>query len=195
MMPNAIPARKRCSAQCQHCETVEQDGMLTKREIIEYITSPQFPRRSPKTKPLNLYLASRYSRRDAIISYAEVLMGYGFNITSRWIRGYHQASNEQLYPGSDAEQFARDDLNDIEDADELILFTDPPRTGHPSRGGQFVEFGYALGRGIPVTIVGKRANVFCCLENILQFETFGELLAHLESEGHPITESKGVLKA
>lgn len=193
MMPSAVPARERCNEQCRHCSYVEEGGMNSK--LLSYITSPRFPLPRERDKPLSLYLASRYSRREAIVSYAEVLMGFGFNITSRWIRGSHQAENEQLHAGSVAEQFARDDLRDLEDADELILFTDPPRAAHPSRGGQWVEMGYALGRGIPVTIVGQHANVFCCLESILQFTTFAEFIGYLEKEGHGVTDKRGFLKA
>jgi nucleoside 2-deoxyribosyltransferase len=53
----------------------------------------------------------------------------------------------------------RIDIEDIELADMLIAFPDPPRSTN-SRGGHFFEEGYAHGLGRRVIVVGNRSHVF-----------------------------------
>ena len=70
-------------------------------------------------------------------------------------------------------RFASEDLEDIRRADVVICFTEEPRSNN-SRGGRHVEFGYALGLGKTIVIVGPRENVFYCIRNerIAQYETW-----------------------
>ena len=134
---------------------------------------------------MNIYLAARYSRREELCAYAETLRGLGFTVTSRWIDGSHQSPDETENAAALAlkRQWAGDDLEDIDDASVLVAFTEEPRTG-ATRGGRHVELGYALGRRMPVVIVGPVENVFCSIESIYRFDEFGEgvhaLLSWLE---------------
>ena len=127
---------------------------------------------------MNLYLAARYSRRLELCDYAASMEARGHHITSRWLLGSHQAENDQLQRGAEAERFAAEDLDDVRRAHAVIAFTEPPRS-NTSRGGRHVEFGYALGLGIPLVIVGPRENVFGCLVD--QFEGWETALVHLEA--------------
>jgi nucleoside 2-deoxyribosyltransferase len=111
---------------------------------------------------VNVYLAARYSRRLELCGYADELRGYGLTVTSRWLEGNHQAENDQLHRGAEAERFAAEDLEDLRDACVLVAFSEVPRTTS-SRGGRHVEFGYAMALDIPILVVGPREHVFCCL--------------------------------
>jgi nucleoside 2-deoxyribosyltransferase len=123
---------------------------------------------------VNVYLAARYSRRLELCGYAAELESAGHRVTSRWLLGNHQAENEQLHRGAEAERFAAEDLADVRAAALVVAFTEAPRTSN-SRGGRHVEFGYALGIGIAVVIVGPRENVFGCL--VPQFESWRDFTA------------------
>jgi nucleoside 2-deoxyribosyltransferase len=118
---------------------------------------------------VNVYLAGRYSRRLELCEYQAELEVVGHVVTSRWLLGNHQAENDQLHRGADAERFAHEDLDDVRAADVMVAFTEQPRSSN-SRGGRHVEFGYALGIGLRVAIVGPRENVFSCLVD--QFDSW-----------------------
>ena len=79
--------------------------------------------------------------------------------------GGHQIDDKGLSveaKRSERERFAREDFEDIMNADAVISFTEVPRTTK-SRGGRHVEFGIALAAGKKCIIVGPRENVFHCL--------------------------------
>ena len=114
---------------------------------------------------MKIYLASRYSRIEEMQTYADQLYANGHEITSRWIKGNHQISDEGLSIQAEESkriQFAQEDLEDLSTADIIIAFTEEPRATN-SRGGRHVELGYALGLGKQIIIIGHRENVFCCL--------------------------------
>lgn len=128
---------------------------------------------------MRIYLASRYSRLDELQAVRRELHSMGHVVTSRWLNGEHQAENDRLEPGAEAERFAYEDLKDVLRAELVISFTEKPRTTS-SRGGRHVEFGVALGRGIPVWIIGPRENVFHCISDVHQFGSFEQAKAALE---------------
>lgn len=126
-----------------------------------------------------IYLAARYSRREELCGYAEDLKRAGHSVMSRWLEGNHQIADNGMPIGDDGEalvegfsdsekamflrqQFAMEDLRDIDYSEMLIAFTEPPRSS-ASRGGRHVEFGYALAQNKPILIVGHKENVFCWL--------------------------------
>ncbi len=138
---------------------------------------------------MKIYLAARYSRRLELCEYRKALVAQGHTVTSRWLNGTHQISDrgtplgddgENLVEGGGAEaaalraKFAEDDLRDVNDANLLIAFTEPPRSA-PNRGGRHVELGIALGNCIPVIVVGHRENIFCWLPEVEFFESFDQI--------------------
>lgn len=148
-------------------------------------------------KSLSFYLAARYSRRKELVEYREQLQALGHRVTSIWLNGGHQIDEAGVPIGEDGEQlfesgiddphavklrefFAQEDLNDIEFADVLIAFTEPPRST-TSRGGRHVEMGYALGRYKPVIVVGPQENVFCYLPQVSVYSTWDEALSEIHS--------------
>jgi hypothetical protein len=140
---------------------------------------------------VKIYLAARYSRRLELCGYREQLRTRDIVITSRWLDGSHQLSDDGTPIGDDGEalvedgdsaravelreKFALDDFDDVLDAQALVAFTEPPRS-NASRGGRHVEFGIALGLAIPVSIVGPRENVFGWLPGVAQYETWEQYL-------------------
>lgn len=142
---------------------------------------------------MKIYLAARYSRREELLTYREELQSIGHEVTSRWLNGSHQISDEGTPIGDDGESlvefgetekagqlrqhFAIEDLQDVKDADLLIAFTEPPRST-ASRGGRHVELGYALALGKIVATVGPRENVFCWLPEVRAYSSWHELILH-----------------
>lgn len=145
---------------------------------------------------MRIYLASRYSRRLELCEYRSQLEDLGYDVQARWLNGQHQIlSNgqpigenvEALIEDGDADyaeirgKFARDDLEDVSNADVVISFTEPPRS-NSSRGGRHVEFGIALANGAHLIVVGYRENIFHCLPEVKfakTWETAKVLLGNL----------------
>jgi hypothetical protein len=133
-----------------------------------------------------VYLAARYSRYEELQGYAEQLVEVGCLVTSRWIKGDHQVTDDQLKNldvGEEAEyplrvRFAEEDVLDLRAANVIVSFTEPPRSG-PSRGGRHVEFGMALAMGKQVVVVGHRENVFHCLPQVAFFPVWEGALDHI----------------
>jgi nucleoside 2-deoxyribosyltransferase len=126
---------------------------------------------------VKIYLASRYSRIDELNTYADDLLEAGHWVTSRWLEGYHHLSDE--YQPKLAKKFATEDIADVEKADCLIIFPDPPRESSTTRGGMNVEFGYAFAAGKRVIIVGPRCNVFHYLPGIEHYAEWEQCLRRL----------------
>lgn len=124
-----------------------------------------------------IYLAARYSRREELCKYRNVLQAQGHIITSRWLNGGHEITKEgstQADQESRA-QFAQEDWDDLMKADVCISFTEEPRKT-ATRGGRHVEFGAAYASGIRCIVVGHRENVFHCLPDVQFCKTFEEVV-------------------
>lgn len=129
---------------------------------------------------LAVYLAARFSRKNEIKEKAKELEALGINVTSRWL-------DETADPNSDLKEFDDDahtevaqvDIEDIDAADVLVLFTENPELGF-KRGGRHFESGYAHGKGIPVVTLGPRENVFHYLKPIINIESWEDLKANLK---------------
>jgi len=131
---------------------------------------------------MNIYLAARYGRRLELCTYADQLIAMGHTVTSRWLRGSHDAADGDVSRWKD---FASEDLADIHRSNVLIVFTEPPGEAVPSaeRGSRHVELGMAIERNLYVVVVGPRENIFCRLPEIMHYETFAGLVAAWKPEG------------
>lgn len=130
---------------------------------------------------MKIYLAARYSRHPEMQEYRDRLEASGHTVTSRWINGGHQISDEGMSeqsPAVERERFATEDYSDLIAADLVVSFTEPPRSTN-SRGGRHVEFGIALGLGRTNIVIGPRENVFHCLPSVEVFETFDDFFKEL----------------
>ena len=130
---------------------------------------------------MKVYLAGPYQYKEAISKCAAQLREVGIGVTSSWLEEPHEPET-QLHELTDAmhEMYATRDLNDIEDADIFVLFAVPADSTPIPRAGRHVEFGYALGEGMPIYVVGKEhENIFHYLSEIVHIETWEETLATL----------------
>lgn len=107
---------------------------------------------------MKIYLATLYAEKRVMQAWRDVLQHEGHLVTSRWIDGGHDLD---MNAETDAQrmQFAEEDLEDLENAD-CILMWNPPQLHGKGRGGRHTEFGYAIARGKRLIIVGERENVF-----------------------------------
>lgn len=143
---------------------------------------------------MKIYLASRYSRREELCEYRQHLQNLGHDVQARWLNGEHQLSDsgspigtqgEALVEGDDGgtspqaralrSQFATDDWEDVNAAELVISFTEPPRS-KANRGGRHVEYGIALANKARVIVVGYRENIFHWLPQVEFFGTWPEAL-------------------
>ena len=80
------------------------------------------------------------------------------------------------------EAIAVQDLIDVDNADVLVVYTEP--YGTPvSGGGRHVETGYALGKGKTVLVVGPHENVFHWHPNVYTFPRTEYAIRFLQKHG------------
>ncbi len=130
---------------------------------------------------MKIYLASRYSRREELLKYAQDLKAFGIEVTSRWINGNHQIDYAGLSAEAKAaelQRFAEEDWEDLMAADCCVSFTEEPRSSN-SRGGRHVEFGAALARGKQCVVIGPRENVFHCLTSVQIFPSWDDAFPYI----------------
>lgn len=154
---------------------------------------------------MKIYLAARYSRREELCAYRKQLETIGYTVQARWLNGEHQLANdgtpigehgaalvegtlrsgEQLSENDQTERaaalrtkFALDDWEDVNAAELVISFTEPPRS-KANRGGRHVEYGIALANSARVIVVGHRENIFHWLPVVEFCETWEEAMALL----------------
>lgn len=120
---------------------------------------------------MKVYIAAPYAARAQAADYANELRRIGYHVTSRWLAEAHSIDSTTVgaatgLPDDQVEQHALDDLEDVREADLLVLLTESvARTGgiFPSTsGGRHIETGYFMAlRGAEHTvIVGAPENVF-----------------------------------
>lgn len=98
---------------------------------------------------MNIYIAGPYAARIELLKEKGKLESQGHTVTSRWLLGLHD--------GVDPTICAKDDLEDIDCAQKLVIYLDK---GPGTRGGMYVELGYAIARNKEIEIVGSPTNVF-----------------------------------
>lgn len=113
-----------------------------------------------------VYLAGPYAARERLKAMAKDLEAMLVEVTASWIDETHDITPGTLDAATDLtdEQVARHaatDLDDIADADLLVLITaEIAGILNATSGGRHVETGYAIASGIPVLVVGEPENVF-----------------------------------
>lgn len=116
---------------------------------------------------VKIYLAAKYERMQDMQGVAAYLRGQGHEVTSRWVDGAEDTLGEKAAG-------ALMDVEDVDAADTLILFSQPH--GSLNRGGgRYWEFGYAYGRGKSCIVVGEREIIFCHLPNVRVISTLADL--------------------
>ncbi len=122
---------------------------------------------------MKIYLAGRYHRREELLKLSEDYIKDGHEITSKWLAGAEE--------GMTYTDIATMDLEDVERADALVLYSEPYGEPIPG-GGRHVEFGYAIGRKKKVFIVGPLENVFHWTPGVIVFPKTESLVRHLHGK-------------
>ena len=124
---------------------------------------------------MKIYLAARIGRKDEVRILEEKLCFHGFEVVSEW---HKNTGDDSDYSDRALKAFARLDLTAIEKSDIFVSLTETPGEEIPgaSRGGRFVEMGYALAKGKRVCVIGPRENIFCLLPGVSHFESVQEFV-------------------
>lgn len=121
---------------------------------------------------MKIYLAHNFKARWWLQDYKRMLEAFGHIVTSRWITQYYP--EEKYRTPEDRQKAAREDLEDINAADALILFTD--QYGDTPGKGKFMEFGYALALGKKIYIHGQdKSCVFYHLPGVIVLSLVSDL--------------------
>lgn len=131
---------------------------------------------------MKIYPAAPYPTRVEMQSLAAILRENGYEVTSTWVDGSHSVVDTP----TEGDRFAREDLQDIDESDVLVFFSEagvhnPPR----GQGGRHVEFGYMLATVLKgdkyLVIYGRRENVFHYLDDprVLQVNNMPDLFDKL----------------
>lgn len=99
---------------------------------------------------MKFYLAAIYERRNELKGYVKELEDAGQEVTSRWIK--------EDFDDSDWAYQATVDIDDIDEAEGFIVFTEPK--GYLGRGGKDFEAGYAHGKDKWIYIIGPDQHQF-----------------------------------
>jgi hypothetical protein len=130
-----------------------------------------------------------------MLGYARDLETLGHQVCASWISGKHElasAHGAQADTAADDRErsgWALEDLQDLQVANTVIVFTHTPNGEGRERGGYNVELGWVIGYndgsrgwgapwGIRLILIGPRVNVFHCLDLLHRWPALTE---HYES--------------
>lgn len=110
--------------------------------------------------------------KEVIKARSEELRSYGIEPTSSWVNEpYDPTIQDHKLTDEEYQALALKDVQDIVDADILVLHTDPTKTIF--RAGRHVEFGIAVARYMPIFVVGmERENIFHHLPQVEHFSSW-----------------------
>jgi nucleoside 2-deoxyribosyltransferase len=122
---------------------------------------------------MKIYIAASLSmkRVGVVQKWREAIIGAGYEVTSSWI------DTPEMYDGAAghmAESQALQNFLDIDAADVLVCFTEGVSVG------KHIELGYALGRGMPIIVVGPTTSVFHYHPDVAMCADMATLLGDLQ---------------
>lgn len=125
---------------------------------------------------MKVYLAARYSRKKEIKALIPILLQYNIQTTSRWLdEPWEGTAQLTEFTPEFCRLTASIDLEDIDNADTFVFFSEDPLVGTP-RGGRHVEFGYALSQGKRIVVIGRPENIFHYLPQIVCYATIHDFI-------------------
>lgn len=105
-----------------------------------------------------VYVASSGTNREAARELAARLVEAGHRCVSSWHENApFDSVNDRLLSKATQLTIAATCLAEIRQADVLVVI------GHPGGRGHLVEYGFALGLGLPVVWLGERLTCFASL--------------------------------
>ena len=136
-----------------------------------------------------VYLAARYSRHPEMRVYRDILEDYGFNVNARWIEDNNHEMEYINGPSDFNLKCAREDFEDIREADVLVTFTEhPDEFSDRPTGGRHVELGWALALEKPVHVIGPRENVFYYYDGIRVWDNWASYLQSYVKPHYALSE-------
>ena len=99
---------------------------------------------------------------------AKVMAQSSHTVAGRWLTGAHDGSSLV-----DQAQWAREDLDDIDQSDCLVIFQLPIDEPEHS-AGRHIEHGYAIAKGKQIIIVGKSTSVCQYVPNTTSYPSLDE---------------------
>jgi len=128
---------------------------------------------------MKFYIAARFSRRTDAHALSRRLIGLGHIVVSRWAK----PDSDHVLPvglsecAADAQRrrFAMEDLEDVQACDCLVALMEPDARNN-SRGGRHVEFGYAMGLGKSIVVIGNRETIFHHLDAVWHYENVNQFV-------------------
>jgi hypothetical protein len=127
-------------------------------------------------EPNKAYVAASFAAKADAAAAAKRVEDIGFVCTSRWIV---ESPEVGVIEGNDEERkryFCDMDVSDVLAANILIVLTNVPSTS----GGWHTEVGIAIGRMMPIILVGQRRNVFHYHPLVTVVDTVDEAIAALK---------------
>jgi nucleoside 2-deoxyribosyltransferase len=101
---------------------------------------------------------------------------HNISVCSRWLQ---ETVSPTVTLGELSSAYHREtaqvDLDDVDDCDIFVFFSEDPLSGVP-RGGRHVEFGYALAKGKRIAVIGPEENTFHYLSQIQHYLSVQEFL-------------------
>ena len=113
---------------------------------------------------MKIYIAAPYPIRNEAIGVMLQLQALGHTVTSRWLKA----------PDELADEHARKDLADIDEAD-CLLALNPEDWENAGTGGRHIEFGYAIATGKLLVLLGRRSNIFHYLSDVRVIDRLEDL--------------------
>ncbi len=116
---------------------------------------------------MKIYLASGFRHRFVLRGVADSLVEMGHKVVSSWIWIDERPERNSVLYEAFAKRVAARNRFDLVNADVVIV--DAWGISKENHGGVHTEFGFALGAGKGVYVVGPRANTFHWLPEVTQF--------------------------
>lgn len=127
---------------------------------------------------ISIYLAGPWARREEVREARKAFLAAGIRVNAQWLdvelkEGAGDTAESQAAAGYDMAVEARRDVADIAESDAMVVMN------LEKSEGKAVEQGYALYRGMPIIVVGKRTNVFQYLPEVKVVDNLFEALGLL----------------
>ena len=102
---------------------------------------------------MRIYIATKLENHIAADLFAQELRNEGARVTSSWHAHDTPRPNEAELSGGQLQTIANENFIDLDLADALVLL--------PFKGlrGSLIEFGYAIGRKMPVVVRGNAGDL------------------------------------
>jgi nucleoside 2-deoxyribosyltransferase len=121
---------------------------------------------------VRFYIAAPYSWRERIKEFIGELEDLGIESTTSWVNETVSiAAGSSLSDEERNRHFAEIDIQDIDRADVVVVFTIDPLGPPKPRGGRHWETGYAYGKGKEIVVVGPPENLFHFLPEVKVFSS------------------------